>query len=148
MAHALNETRISAKLLISAYVLMPDHYHIITDSERKPSETLRYLNGISAKRVLDHLKAKATSSLEKLRMSEKQRGYKYTVWEHHPDTFRITNERTLKEKVFYIHHNPVKAGLVADPDEYLYSSSRIWNRRSMDDEPLTMDLDKIEWRRY
>ena len=147
MVEALGEARRSANFLIFSYVIMPDHYHIITDGKREPSDTLRFLNGISAKRILDHLKANAAASLEKLKMSEKKRGYKYSVWEHHADTFLVTSESMLMQKVNYFHFNPVKAGLVGHPDEYLYSSSRIWNRRPSDDEPLKMDIEKIEWRR-
>ena len=112
MTGALNEARTSAQFAIFAYVIMPDHYHIITDSAREPSDTLRYLNGIRAKRILDHLKANAIESLEKLKMFEKKRGYKYSVWEHHADTFLVTSESMLLQKVKYIHFNPVKAGLV------------------------------------
>jgi putative transposase len=110
MADALDEARRSASFLIFAYVIMPDHYHIIIDSSRQPSDTLRFLNGISAKRILDHLKANAISSLEKLKMFEKKRGYKYSVWEHHPDTFLVTSESMLMQKVNYIHFNPVRPG--------------------------------------
>ena len=144
---AFNEARKSASFLIFAYVIMPDHYHIITDCHREPSDTLRYLNGISAKRILDYLKSNASTSLEKLKMFEKKRGYKYSVWEHHSDTFLITSESMLMEKVNYIHLNPVKAGLVEHPNDYLYSSARIWNRRALEDEPLRVDLDQIDWRR-
>ena len=147
MVNALNEARRSGSFLIFAYVIMPDHYHIITDSSRAASDTLRFLNGISAKRILDHLKSIASPSLKKLRMFEKKRGYKYSVWEHHPDTFLVTSETALMQKVSYIHFNPVKAGLVEHPDDYLYSSSRIWNRRPLEDEPLQMDIDKIEWKK-
>lgn len=147
MVEALDEARRSASFLIFSYVIMPDHYHIITDSSREPSDTLRYLNGISAKRILDHLKANAVSSLEKLKMFEKKRGYKYSVWKHHADTFLVTSESMLMQKVNYIHFNPVKAGLVGHPDEYRFSSSRIWNRRPLEDEQLRMDIDQIEWRR-
>ena len=147
MVDALDEARRSADLLILAYVIMPDHYHIIAGSRREPSEALRYLNGISAKRVLDHLKGKAPESLEKLKMFEKKRGYKYSVWQHHPDTFLITSESMLKEKVNYIHFNPVKAGMVEHPDDYLYSSSRIWNHRALENEPLEMNIEQIDWRR-
>ena len=126
---------------------MLDHYHIITDNSREPSDTLRLLNGISAKRILDHLKENAVESLEKLKMFEKKRGYKYSVWEHHADTFLVTSESMLIQKVNYIHLNPVKAGLVEHPDDYRYSSSRIWNRRPLEDEPLKVDIEKIEWRR-
>jgi REP element-mobilizing transposase RayT len=146
-ADAFDEARRSGGFLIFAYVLMPDHYHIITDCHREPSDTLRYLNGISAKRILDDLKLKAPTSLEKLKMFEKKRGYKYSVWEHHSDTFLITSESMLMEKVNYIHFNPVRAGLVEHPNDYLYSSARIWNRRPLGHEPLKVDLDQIDWRR-
>ena len=144
---AFDEARSSADLLIFAYVIMPDHYHILVGGDREPSDALRYLNGISAKRVLDHLKENAKASLQKLKMFEKKRGYKHSVWEHHPDTFLVTSESTFMQKVDYIHQNPVKAGLIAHPDQYIYSSSRIWNRRPLENEPLRMDIDEINWRR-
>ncbi|MEP6704214.1 MAG: transposase [Acidobacteriota bacterium] len=147
LCNAFDEARKSAGFLIFAYVIMTDHYHILTDNNREPSDTLRYLNGTSAKRILDYLKASAPSSLEKLKLFEKKRGYKYSVWEHHSDTFLVTGESTFMQKVNYIHENPLKAGLVEHPDDYLFSSSRIWNRRPMNDEPLKMDLEKLEWRR-
>ena len=99
ICQALDEARRSAGFLIFAYVIMPDHYHILTDCAREPSETLRYLNGVSAKRILDHLKANALESLEKLKMFEKKRGYKYSVWEHHADTFLVTSESTAADSL-------------------------------------------------
>jgi hypothetical protein len=109
---------------------------------------LRFLNGISAKRILDHLKANEfAESLAKLSSFEKQRGYKYSVWEHHADTFLVTSEENLLQKVSYVHQNPVKDGLVEHPDEYLYSSSRIWHRRPIENEPLLLDDGEIEWKR-
>ncbi|HVF31184.1 MAG TPA: transposase [Pyrinomonadaceae bacterium] len=147
MVDALDEARGSAGFLIFAYVIMLDHYHILTDNQREASDTLRFLNGISAKRILDHLKAMESPSLDKLKMFEKKRGYKYSVWEHHPDTFLVTSESTMMQKVDYIHFNPVKAGFVEHPDEYLYSSSRIWNRKPLENEPLRVDIEKIDWKR-
>ena len=146
-AKAFDEARTSAELLIFAYVITLDHYHIITDASRRASEAIRYLNGITAKRILDHLKTKSSVSLQKLRVAEKNRGYKYSVWQHHPDKFIITSDSMFLQKRNYIHQNPVSAGLVEHPDDYLYSSSRIWNNKPLPNEPLRLDIDKIEWRR-
>lgn len=147
LCRALDEARTSAGLLYFAYVLMEDHFHIITDGVRSPSDTLRYLNGISARRVVDHLKEKGhDASLAKLRQAEKKGGYKYSVWEHHSDKFILTSESKLMEKVNYIHQNPLKDGIVEHPDEYYFSSARIWHRRPREDEPLSMDIDQIDWR--
>lgn len=146
-ANALDEARKSAEILIFAYVIMPDHYHLITDSIRDPSEVLRYTNGITARRVINYLKENnLTSSLEKLKQETKKREYKYSLWEHHPNAFSVNNEATLMQKVNYIHQNPVRAGLVEKAEDYLYSGARIWRRNPLENEPLKVDIDKIEWR--
>ncbi len=126
---------------------MPDHTHVLSDNAREIKDVLRYLNGISAKRIIDHLKEqKYGGSLEKLRIQERENRYKHSVYEHHPNALRITGEDAFMQKVNYIHLNPVRAGLVEHPDDYLYSSARIWHRRPLPDEPLLVDLDQIEWR--
>ena len=144
---AIKEARISSRILIFAYVIMPDHFHIITDSKLKPSEVLRYLNGVTARRVIDYLKENNfTSSLDKLKQFEKKRGYKYSLWQHHSDTFIITSESTFMQKVNYIHLNPIRAELTKQMDDYLYSSVRIWKRKPLENEPLEMDIDNIKWK--
>ncbi len=148
VARALDEARRSAGILIFAYVIMPDHMHLITDGSRKSSEALKYFNGITAKRVIDHLKTNDfAASLEKLRTETKKRNYRHSLWEHHPNAFSINNEETLIQKVNYVHQNPVRAGLVERATDYLFSSARIWDRCPRNDEPLRVDLDQIEWRR-
>ncbi len=145
--NAFDEARKSAGIRIFAYVVMDNHYHIITDGELNPSGVLRYLNGISAKRVIDYLKINNfDSSLEKLKLFEKKRGYKHSVWEHHSNTFLVTGETAFLQKVNYIHQNPVSDGIVENADDYLYSSSRIWRHKSFEDSPLAMDIKEIKWR--
>ena len=144
---AFNEARNSARIMIFAYVIMPDHTHVLTDNAREMSEVLRYLNGISAKRLIDHLKAHGyESSLAKLRIQERENRHKHSVYEHHPNALRITGEDAFMQKVNYIHLNPVRAGLVEHPDEYLYSSARLWHGKPLENEPLITDHKKIKWR--
>lgn len=50
---AFDEARQSGGFAIFAYVIMPDHIHVVTDGSRKPSDTLRFLNGISSRRVIE-----------------------------------------------------------------------------------------------
>ena len=147
ICNAWNEARSSGQILIFAYVIMPDHVHVITDSQRAISEVLRYLNGISAKRLLDYLKQNGfETSLGKLRQQEKLKGYKHSVWQHHPNAFRIDNETTLMQKVHYLHQNPVRAGLVDNARDYRYSSVRMWRGEPMEEEPFITDHQKIAWR--
>ena len=117
------------------------------DGHREISDVLRFTNGIAAKRVLDHLKDNNyAASLAKLRQEEKRKGYKYSLWEHHPDAFRITGEDTFMQKVNYIHQNPVRAGLVETAEDYPFSSARLWKGNAHDDEPLVTDHKQIKWR--
>ena len=147
VVEALNEARKSADILIFAYVIMADHIHLITDGGREISDVLRFTNGITAKRVLDYLKEnRFESSLAKLRQEEKRKGYKYSVWEHHPNAFRITGEDTFMQKVHYIHQNPVRASLAEKAEDYRFSSARLWRGDPQDDEPFVTDHKLIKWR--
>ena len=148
LCKAFGESKNSAELLIFAYVVMPDHFHIITDSKLNQSDTLRYLNGISARRVIGYLKENGfETSLIKLRTETKDRGYKHSLWEHHSNTFEIKTEEVLMQKVNYIHQNPVEEDLIEHPEEYRWSSCRFWKGFPNDDEPLEVDFKKIGWRR-
>jgi len=147
VCNALDEARNSANILLFAYVIMPDHTHLITDGAKAISDVLRYTNGITAKRVIDYLKENNfNDSLLKLRQETKSRNYKHSVFEHHPNAFSIFSEAVFMQKVNYIHQNPVRAGLVERAEDYEFSSARIWRRNPKDDEPLKVDINKIKWR--
>ena len=145
---ALNEARKSGGFAIYAYVLMPDHFHAITDSPLKPSKIIQYLNGIISRRVIDHLKEhRHNASLQKLGRESGARGHRYSLWDHHSNVLPIFSEDMFMQKVNYIHQNPLRAGLVERDEDYLWSSVRIWKRCALEDEPLMVDFDQINWRR-
>jgi REP element-mobilizing transposase RayT len=144
---ALNEARTSGKFLILAYVIMPDHMHVITDSERKAAVVSRFINGIISRRVIDHLRNEGHQrSLDKLRRQSSARRHEYSLWDHHPNVRLLTSESMFMQRVHYTHQNPVRLGLVDRAEDYLYSSARIWNRHALDEEPLLVDIDEIKWR--
>jgi REP element-mobilizing transposase RayT len=127
---------------------MPDHFHAITDSPIKPSKVLQFINGIISRRVIDHLKGHGhNSSLRKLQRESGPRGHKYSLWEHHNNALSIFSEDMLMQKVNYIHQNPVRAGLVERAEEYRWSSARIWKGCPLEDEPLSVDIERIRWRK-
>jgi putative transposase len=145
---ASDEARTSCGFLLFAYVLMPDHVHLLTDAPRKPSEVLQYIKGIVGHRVIDYLKTQNyESSLRKLRHVDWKRNHRFSLWQHDSDVFSVTSESTFMQKVNYIHLNPVRAGLVEKAEDYRWSSVRSWNRTQTENEPLRVDLDKIAWRR-
>ena len=145
---ALDEARKSCGFALYAYVIMPDHLHLITDASRRPSEVLRFANGIISRRVIDYLKEHSyQSSLEKLRQADKKRRYRYSLWDHHNNMFLLTSESMFMQKVSYIHQNSVRAGLVNRAEDYRWSSVRCWSGRVLEDEPLRVDIGQLAWSR-
>lgn len=96
VCNAFDEARRSGGIMIFAYVIMPDHTHLLTDCAREIKDVLRFMNGVSAKRVIDLLKTGGyESSLAKLRIQEREDRHKHSVYQHHPNAIRITGEDAL-----------------------------------------------------
>jgi putative transposase len=145
---ALDEARIAGSFLIFAYVIMTDHVHMITSQPSTSADVLRFVKGITGRRVIDYLKQNDfKSSLAKLQHDEWKRKHKYSVWQQEKNVFSIFSEAAFMQKVNYIHMNPVRANLVERAIDYHWSSARIWQGCPLDDEPLEVDIDKIKWRR-
>ncbi len=95
---ALDGARRSAGFLLLAYVVMTDHVHAIIGSELKPSKVLQYVNGIVAHRVIGSLKTNGHDlSLRKLRHFKKDREYRYSLWDHHPQAKVLTRRCAFAE---------------------------------------------------
>jgi REP element-mobilizing transposase RayT len=145
---AIDETRKSCGFLLFAYVLMPDHVHLLTDKPREPSVVLQYIKGIISRRVIGWLRENNhESSLRKLQHKDWKRNHRHSLWQHDSDVFSVTSEATFMQKVNYIHQNPVRAGLVEHSVDYRWSSARYWIKCPREDEPLTVDIEKIIWRK-
>ena len=148
MCDALVEAKLSGKFLIFAYVVMLDHFHLVTDSEVASKDILRFVKGIASRRIIDHFKQhEHTDSLEKLRIPHRSDGSDFMVWQRHPNTRLLWSEQMLRQRIQYTNLNPVRAELCDHPNDWQWSSARIWNGRSLESEPLQIDRDKIEWHR-
>ena len=126
-------------LRILAYVIMPTHFHavvavrnserlsgIMRDMKRYTSRALaRTLRNIEEEEIL-HIFRKATCG--------GKGNTQFKVWqdEYHPVS--IFTERVLKQKIDYVHSNPVRKGLVTEATEWYYSSAR--NYRGKESGPL------------
>ncbi len=104
----LEETRAQQGLLVIAYVLMPEHVHLLTDEP---------VQGTIAT-FLQILKQRSTQAL-------KQSADKQFWHTRYYDRNVRTHEETI-EKIEYIHRNPVKRGLVQTPEDYPWSSARAY----------------------
>jgi len=148
LCDAIQEARTSAGFLLFAYVIMIDHLHLLTNRPSTTSDLLRVLKGLTARRVIDHLKENGfASSLAKLSHQQRDRNHKHSLWQVEKNVLPVFSEGMFMQKVNYIHQNPIRAGLVERAADYQWSSFRMWHGCRMDHEPLLVDNDLIYWRR-
>ncbi len=89
---------------ISAYVVMPEHVHLmVSEPERKTLAT-----------AIQMLKQIVSRKLR--RAGERQ------FWQTRYYDFPVTSRQKFDEKLHYIHGNPVKRGLVQRPEDWKWSS--------------------------
>jgi hypothetical protein len=48
----------------------------------------------------------------------------YQLWRNDNHPIELHSNKVIKQKLDYIHYNPVEAGIVENPEDYLYSSAR------------------------
>jgi len=126
------------KFKIYAYVIMPDHVHMliypnytplrvspnsfgaelrektpnefgVTPKESNISYILKNIKGCSAREINKYLNGEGS------------------IWLKGFYDFNIFSDQKFEEKLSYIHQNPLKAGLVTDISEYKYCSWRNYN---------------------
>ena len=126
---ALDQARESCGFLILAYVIMPDHLHVVTNGPAQASVILRYIKGGVAHEVIEYLKRhRNEESLQKMRHEEWKRHHRYSLSGHESNVFSIFSEALLMQKVNYVHLNPVRAGLVERAVEYRLAQCTILAR--------------------
>ena len=99
VCRAIDEARKSAGFLLFAYVIMWDHMHLLTNCPSTTSNVLRVIKGITARRVIDHLKENNHfSSLAKLQHQERNRNYKHSLWQTEKNVLPVFSEGIFMEK--------------------------------------------------
>jgi len=100
---SLEAMRVKYDFYINAYVVMPEHMHLLVSEPKKA--------------VL----AKAIQAL-KISVSMQQRERPF--WQHRYHDFNVCSQHKFHQTLKYIHRNPVTRGLVEKPEEWAWSSFR------------------------
>ncbi|RPI18709.1 MAG: transposase [Ignavibacteriae bacterium] len=130
-------------LNVFAYVFLFDHFHmIVTASDVK--SIMQAIKGFTAREIIKELKKSCEDGiLKSLQMNKKNHKVKsdYQVWQesYHPEI--ITSDYMFKQKVDYIHFNPVKHGYVKEPEDWKYSSYGYYYC----DKESIIDIAEMEW---
>lgn len=130
---ALNATRDSHAVALWAYVIMPEHVHVLLCPRAARYEMRRILAALkrpvsdAARGFLEE--TQNDQWLNRLSVEYPSRRV-FRFWQPGGGFDRnIFHERTLPAVIDYIHANPVRRGLVATPTDWKWSSARFWEGR-------------------
>ena len=117
---------------VFAYCFMPSHVHFVFRSiNEDPSGVLCDFKKHTSKIILKAIEENPQESRKEwlLWMFEragKKKGNvsKYQFWQHHNKPIELWSTKVIKQKIEYIHKNPVESGFVVDATEWKDSSER------------------------
>ena len=113
-------------LRLHAYVILDNHLHLVVSADNL-SQVIRDFKRHTAKEILAVARQEDKQWL--LKQFEFFKGVhkgeiQHQVWQEgfHPQA--ITSEDMLRQKLDYIHYNPVRLGFVDRPEDWRYFSAR------------------------
>jgi putative transposase len=110
------------EFLLVGYVVMPEHVHLLISEPRKgtPSTVLQMLK----QRVSKELRKKQrNSSVGQLRLAFPESVDNVrSFWQARFYDFNVYTNRKKREKLDYMHRNPLTRGLVNHPNDWPWSS--------------------------
>jgi putative transposase len=118
----LGEVRESYNFLLVGYVVMPNHIHLLISEPEKgtPSTVMQVLKQTVSRRLRGKRRRKAESQLAlPFRESE---SLPRQFWQRRFHDFNVWSHKKRREKLEYMHMNPVKRKLVRDPKDWPWSS--------------------------
>ncbi|HBB94501.1 MAG TPA: hypothetical protein DC054_03855 [Blastocatellia bacterium] len=141
---ALSETRLKDPFKLIGYVLIPDHFHLLANPiELNISKVVGKLKGRSASKILKYFRAGNESEiLGRLKLARPlASGQTHAVWLQDFSSIDIWSDKFIRQKLNYIHLNPVRAGLCDHP------AKRRWSRYHayLPHEPGRVPIE-IDWR--
>ncbi|MBT1688372.1 REP-associated tyrosine transposase [Dawidia soli] len=119
-------------LELYAYCIMSSHVHLIIARRGRPElqDIVRDIKKYTATSIIHAIQNNPQESRRDLLMwlFEKEGKFnndneRYQFWQRHSHPIELNTEEKLYQRMEYIHNNPVGAGIVSQPEYYLYSST-------------------------
>lgn len=119
-------------LLVHAWVLMPNHLHMIysVTDDKDPALVLKNIKSFTALKIIDAVINNPQESRKKwmLDIFEKngkanKSNFRFQLWQHENHPVLLDTNEMLQQRMNYLHENPVRAGFVTSPEYWYYSSA-------------------------
>jgi len=101
---------------IPAYCFMPDHLHLLVEGQSDDSDLVKFVN----------LLKQRTSFVYR-------RHHQHDLWQKGYFEHVLRDDEVSRTVAKYIFENPVRAGLVKEPLDYLFSGSLVYNSEQLVD---------------
>ncbi|MBL0184049.1 MAG: transposase [Chitinophagaceae bacterium] len=118
-------------LILHAWIIMTNHVHLIVSSNTNKIEWLvRDIKKYSSKQIIAAIEKNATESRKEWMLNlfsyagknnKNNKDYQFWKQDYHP--IELNSASKSKERLDYLHENPVRSGLVWEPWHYKYSSA-------------------------
>ncbi|MCC9603862.1 transposase [Stieleria sp. JC731] len=120
------------QIKIIAFVLMENHLHWIA-SGPKLAQRVKEFKSYTARTILNLMMQKKYSTLLselKYFKQAKRKDQEFQFWQEGCHPKLIEDETVMRQKIEYIHNNPLRRGYVEDPIHWRYSSARCYARKT------------------
>ncbi len=117
---------------IYVWCIMPSHVHLVFKSTiQNPQALIRDFKSYTSKEIIKLIKENQKESRREWLLKsfknaaiQKSNTHQHQFWQHDNHPIELWSPEVIDQKISYIHQNPVEAGFVELPYEYLYSSAR------------------------
>jgi len=114
-----------------AYVIMTNHLHLIISSESNGiSDLMRDFKKYTSKQIIAAIIANNQESRKEWMLnmfryagSGNSANKEYQFWQHEFHPILLDTIEKQQQRLLYLHQNPVRAGIVWQPQDYKYSSA-------------------------
>ena len=118
-------------LVLYAWCIMSSHVHLIIGTTgEKMEDIMRDLKRHTAKAILKAISDNPQESRREWMLwmfgragERNSNNDKFQFWQQHNNPIELFNNDVMQQKLDYLHANPVEAGFVNEPWEFLYSSA-------------------------
>lgn len=148
LINALRYCQTNKGLEIYSYCIMSNHIHLLCKGIDGfiLSDIIRDFKKYTSKKIIQTIIEEPESRREwmleyfKKAPEHLKRNQTYKVWQNGYHAVHIYSNKFIKQKINYIHNNPLVNNTVTSPEEYYYSSARNYSGLENDLEIVLLDL--------
>ncbi|HTQ27914.1 MAG TPA: transposase [Puia sp.] len=119
-------------MVLNAWVIMSNHLHLIMSARAGVliSNILRDMKKYTSKQIIKAIKENPKESRKDWMIWMFERAGKrnsnneiFQFWQQDNHPVELSSNEMIEQRLNYMHENPVRAGIVYEPQDYVYSSA-------------------------